>query len=116
MRRKWWKLAVVALLIIGGISGALWSERKESVMGSPSVSPDGRYEVRCYRVRTISSMFRPARGPDEGDGYVRLYDRKTGAMMEEAFCSSIHATLVFWNEDSVGFTGSDGVVWNFPEL
>lgn len=110
-------IAIVSIVVfLGGfICFYPTFDRNEKMMGAPQSSPNGMFEVRRYRVRTVSSMLRPARGSDDDEGYVRLYEKKSGKMMEEAFCSSLNAIRIVWNDGSVGFSGPEGVVWKLPK-
>ncbi len=120
MSHKFLRAVIVILVIGGGLIGLNRGLRHERLLGPPEMlgtpdsSPDGKFEVRCDRVKTLSSLFRPARGSDDDEGYVRLYEKDSGEMIEEAFCGNLNAIAISWNDNSVGFSGPDGMVWKLP--
>jgi len=84
---------------------------------TPSISPDGQYEIRLFQCFSYSS-FRfttPGNGSDNVDGLIRLYDRKSGRLLREAFRPRLSSRESFWSKNEVYFLGDDGFIWSLKE-
>ena len=82
----------------------------------PSISPDGRYEVRYFRVFNLRSLLpvSPGSGSDNAEGFVNLCDRRTGKVLHSVFYDNFKGREAQWVEHAVVFLGEDGLIWELP--
>jgi hypothetical protein len=110
---RWpWFVGGAALLWIGM---RLWNLTHPEEWEA-SISPDGRYEIRCFRVSNLRQFLpvTPGNGSDNAEGFVKLCDRRSGKVLESVFLSNLKAREPFWNSTEVLFLGDDGFIWKLP--
>jgi len=84
---------------------------------APSASPDKRFEIRYYSTFSPRRFLptSPGSGSDNIDGLIRLYDAKTGKLLNEAFRTHLSGYEALWSDDHVMFLGDDGFIWPLPK-
>lgn len=113
------KRRVVQCVLVGAASiiAVNWAgEYLSEPFGNPVISPDGLYELRYFKGWSFFSIFslKFRYRSDEVDGYMRLYNAKTGALLKKSgFIRGIIYKEPFWGDDSVYFLGDDEIELRF---
>ncbi len=110
-----WFICGTALLWLGM---RLWNRAHAKEWSAPDVSPDGRFEIRYFRVSTLRQLLpvTPGNGSDNAEGFVKLYDRRSGKALESVYLTNLNARAIFWHSTEVLIQGEDAPTWKLaPE-
>ena len=116
-----WK--AIAWAVVGAMTvyvpGRIWISRASAKPWNvPETSPGGLYEIRMFSVEPFFprlAFTSPGSGSDHVDGYIRLYDRRTGKLLESAYRTGLVRYEMFWSDDQVFSFGPEEIFWKFSE-
>lgn len=103
--RRYRTIAVAGCLAL--LAGVFFMLPRGEPWGEPMKSPDGRFELRFLRVRPIFKFRRsfPGQGSDDIEGYVILYDLRTGREVSRCYQTGMSSEGITWSNDAVSSIG-----------